>query len=249
MELRLLGHYLWPYDDGLFAERVSTPGLDIHAEHAAITGLSRADTKTVTYAFLYGAGPLKIGIGVGVEPDEVDDLADSSEAKSYVGFMKRIMRSRFVMPDRLSLAQIVRGKEVQKRFLEGITGLRDFKKETTDNATRAGYVKAIDGRKLMVRKAHAAVNQLLQGGGSVVCKLWMVDLHRMLQEEYGLIPDRDFGQMAWVHDELQFEHREGLQDVIGEAAEQAIKNAANKLGFRGDLSTDYKTGHNWAECH
>ena len=250
LELRLLGHYLHTYDGGAFAERVSTPGLDIHAENAKVTGLSRADTKTVTYAFLYGAGPLKIGLGVGVPEGDIQRLGNSPAARQYVSFLRRITRTGFVEPDVTTLAHVVKGQEVQKAFLEGISGLKDFKKDITDLAKRQGYLVALDGRKLHIRKPHAAINQLLQGGGAIVCKAWMIELDRLLQERYAMTEDVDYGQMAFIHDELQFEHRlEEQGATIIEASQKAIENVATSLDFRGKLATEGKTGRNWFDCH
>ncbi|MBO6814572.1 MAG: hypothetical protein JJ891_06915 [Rhizobiaceae bacterium] len=248
LELRLLGHYLHKFDNGKFSERVCDPDLDIHSENSKITGLSRADTKTVTYAFLYGAGPLRIGQGVGVEDDEIEELANSSAAKNYCTFMKRLLKKKYVQLDNRSLAQVVRGQQVSKRFLEGIAGLKDLKKVVVAEAER-GFIQALDGRKLSIRKPHAAINQLLQGGGAIVCKEWMVRTRDTLENSYGLRPGEDFAQMAWVHDELQFENRDGLGEVIGTAAEQAIRETGESLNFKGVLATDFKPGNNWAECH
>ena len=248
LELRLLGHYLAPYDEGAFSRRVSTPGLDIHAENGKLTGLGRGATKTVTYAFLYGAGPLKIGLGVGVEEGEIELLANSPAARNYVGWLKRALRQKFVQPDANTLAHVVRGQEVSKKFLAGITGLKDLKKQITDEAMANSFIIAIDGRKLHIRKPHAAINQLLQGGGAVVCKMWLLEADAALQRR-GLVEDVDYGQMAWVHDELQFEHREGLHETIKEAAEEAMVITAERLGFHGSLTTEAKVGHNWRDCH
>lgn len=250
LELRLLGHYLWEFDGGEFARRVSTPGLDIHAENAKITGLSRAATKTVTYAFLYGAGALKIGLGVGVPDEEIDALADSPAAKSYIAWVKRTMKGKFIMPDRSTLAHTMRGQEVKKAFLEGIAGLKDLNKSLTEQAKAQGFIVALDGRKLSIRKEHATLNQALQGGGAIVCKEWMLETDRVLKEVHGLVEDRDYGQMAWVHDECQYEHMtEDQGSIIQAASKEAIQNVAHSLNFLGALDTDGRTGRNWKDCH
>jgi len=59
IELRMLAHYLARWDRGRYAE-VLLHG-DIHQENADKIGISRKLVKTVTYAFLYGAGDIKIG--------------------------------------------------------------------------------------------------------------------------------------------------------------------------------------------
>lgn len=60
IELRMLAHYLARYDGGRYGE-VLLHG-DIHQENADKIGISRKLVKTVTYAFLYGAGDQKIGL-------------------------------------------------------------------------------------------------------------------------------------------------------------------------------------------
>lgn len=250
LELRLLGHYLYPYDGGEFARRVSTPGLDIHAENAKITGLSRADTKTTTYAFLYGAGALKIGLGVGVPLDKIEDLATSGAARAYLGWARKAMGNKFIQPDHHTLAHIIRGQEVKKAFLEGISGLKDMQKDLVDRAKRDGYIVALDGRKLSIRKAHATLNQALQGGGAICCKEWMMELDRILREHYALTVDVDYGQMCFVHDELGFEHREEAHgQLIQEASRQAVQTVAKSLDFLGELDTAGSTGRNWFDTH
>jgi len=59
IELRMFAHYLARYDGGRYAD-VLLNG-DIHQENADKIGISRKLVKTVTYAFLYGAGDRKIG--------------------------------------------------------------------------------------------------------------------------------------------------------------------------------------------
>ena len=59
LELRLLGHYLAPFDEGSFAEVVVNG--DIHQQNADRVGCTRIQVKPLTYAFIYGAGDVKFG--------------------------------------------------------------------------------------------------------------------------------------------------------------------------------------------
>ena len=59
LELRCLGHYLSPWDDGNFADVVLNG--DIHQQNADRVGCTRKEVKTITYAFIYGAGDAKLG--------------------------------------------------------------------------------------------------------------------------------------------------------------------------------------------
>ena len=59
LELRCLGHYLSAYDEGTFADVVLNG--DIHQQNAERVGCTRKEVKTITYAFIYGAGDAKLG--------------------------------------------------------------------------------------------------------------------------------------------------------------------------------------------
>ena len=59
IELRMLAHYLARYDKGRYAKILTTG--DIHQTNADRIGITRRQVKTVTYAFLYGAGNTKLG--------------------------------------------------------------------------------------------------------------------------------------------------------------------------------------------
>ena len=59
IELRMLSHYLSRYDSGRYADILLNG--DIHQVNADKIGVSRSQVKTITYAFLYGAGDIKLG--------------------------------------------------------------------------------------------------------------------------------------------------------------------------------------------
>lgn len=64
LELRCLAHYLHPYDNGDYTNKILKS--DIHVENQKAAGLpSRDAAKTFIYAFLYGAGDEKIGKVIG----------------------------------------------------------------------------------------------------------------------------------------------------------------------------------------
>jgi len=64
LELRCLAHYMAKYDDGAFAKELLEG--DIHTANQKAAGLpTRNDAKSFIYAFLYGAGPAKLGTIIG----------------------------------------------------------------------------------------------------------------------------------------------------------------------------------------
>ena len=59
IELRMLAHYLARYDQGRYAEILLNG--DIHQTNADAIGVTRRQVKTISYAFLYGSGNLRLG--------------------------------------------------------------------------------------------------------------------------------------------------------------------------------------------
>ena len=59
IELRMLAHYLGRYDGGRYADILLNG--DIHQVNAEKIGISRRQVKTVSYAYLYGAGNIRLG--------------------------------------------------------------------------------------------------------------------------------------------------------------------------------------------
>ena len=111
-----------------------------------------------------------------------------------------------------------------------------------------GYLRGLDGRRVPVRSTHSALNTLCQSAGAIICKRWVVEFHKMMQEQ-GYTEGTDYQQVAFVHDEIQVLTRKGLGDVIGETAVRAIGVAGDSYGVRLPLTGEYKIGRNWAETH
>ena len=83
IELRMLAHYLSRYDNGRY-QRILTTG-DIHQTNAERIGITRRQVKTVTYAFLYGAGDAKLGYSFDKQLSEIDARKKGNEIrKAYV---------------------------------------------------------------------------------------------------------------------------------------------------------------------
>ena len=83
IELRMLAHYLARYDKGRYAKILTTG--DIHQTNAERIGITRRQVKTVTYAFLYGAGNIKLGRSFDkLLPEEAAARKGADIRKAYV---------------------------------------------------------------------------------------------------------------------------------------------------------------------
>lgn len=255
LELILLGHYLFPHDDGAFSARVCDPTRDPHAEHAQIAteagaSITRADAKTTIYLKVYGGSAFKLSLdpAIIVLPEDVPKLLTYRGLPMLLKGVERRFGPEFVAKmDDMAKARLSRARQVIVALEAGIVGLKDLTEGVTQAAQR-GWLKALDGRKIHVRKAHAALNSVLQSAGAQVCKMWLILLRQRLIAQ-GLTPGRDFKQRLWIHDETQISHKPGLGPLIREQAELAMREVAVKLNLRGMLRTDGKTGGSWYETH
>ena len=110
-------------------------------------------------------------------------------------------------------------------------------------AAEKGYLKGLDGRKVKVRSAHAALNTLLQSSGAIVCKRWLVEFDKLLTT----VPSAH--QVVWVHDEVQVECAEHDAETVGKLAVEAIVKTGTHYKLRLPLTGEYNVGGNWSETH
>ena len=110
IELRMLAHYLARYDGGRYADILLNG--DIHQENADKIGISRRQVKTVTYAFLYGAGDQKIGTSFDGSLGETQSKRKGKE-----------IRKAFVdaIPGLSDLLQAVK-RAAERGFVRGLDG-------------------------------------------------------------------------------------------------------------------------------
>lgn len=132
--------------------------------------------------------------------------------------------------------------KIKKRFLNNLPALNTLITNVQQAAAR-GYLIGLDKRNVKVRSPHAALNTLLQSGGAIVCKQWLVEFNKAAVEY------DDVRQVVWVHDEIQVECPEELATEIGELAVDAIKRTGEHFNLRLPLTGEYKVGDNWSETH
>tara|TARA_Y100001938_G_scaffold71906_1_gene99793 strand:- start:926 stop:2197 length:1272 start_codon:yes stop_codon:yes gene_type:complete len=209
IELRMLAHYLARWDKGRYAE-VLLHG-DIHQENADKIGISRKLVKTVTYAFLYGAGDIKIG-------HSYDKQLSQSKAKA-------------------------KGKEIRSAYVAAIPGLKELL-EAIHKASERGFLYGLDHRRISVDSRHKSTNYLLQSSAATIAKRWMVLANEHIKEM-----DLRCSQLAFVHDELQFEctpeHVDDLKSILVLSACEA----GEYYNMRIPVAAEAKHGLTWADTH
>jgi len=213
IELRMLAHYLARYDGGRYGD-VLLNG-DIHQENADKIGISRRLVKTVTYAFLYGAGDRKIGFSY-------DPLLSDNAATA-------------------------KGKEIRQAYVDAIPGLAELL-EAVKSKAKSGYINLVDSRRCPVDGQHKALNYLLQGSAGVIAKRWM----QIANDNFPTI-DNDYlfhtHQLAFIHDELQFECLPVYAEDLKQHLESCAELAGEYYNLRVPIAAEGKIGNTWADVH
>ena len=244
LELRCLGHFMARYDNGEYID-VLLNG-DIHWKNVLALGLVpkgtardksshehdafRGNAKTFIYAFLYGAGDAKIGEIVNGGKEAGKKLKNSfMEATPAIADLREAIESTLVASSQWTQE----GQKIK---------------------WKRRYLLGLDGRRLHVRSPHSALNVLLQSAGALACKLWVVEMIRILEEDMKLSQGNtktdDFMLCAWVHDEVQLVCKNPeVADKVAQASAAAMKYAGEFFKFRCPLETEAKMGDTWLECH
>ena len=233
LELRMLAHYLAIWDNGEYAKAViegkTEDGTDVHSRTKVIAGLqSRNSAKTLTYAFLYGAGNEKLS-------EIMIDDAKAAGVKPPVGKGYQL------------------GKKTRTKLETGIEGLGKLIKVCQARDKSQSWLKGLDGRKVQTSGQHSALNTLLQSAGAIVMKQALVELHFRIGPARGLV-DSDFNPVGWayvanVHDEFQMTAEPEIAEKLGQAARDAIIEAGRVLKLRCELDGEYMIGDSWSETH
>ena len=135
------------------------------------------------------------------------------------------------------------GKRLRERFLTGLPTLRTLK-ERVDRAAEKGYLKGLDGRKILLRHKHAALNTLLQGGGAIAMKKALVILEDNIR-----LNSLDAKFVANIHDEWQIQVIETQAEFVGRLGVEALEKAGDHYKMRCPLTGEYKIGDSWYETH
>jgi DNA polymerase I-like protein with 3'-5' exonuclease and polymerase domains len=136
------------------------------------------------------------------------------------------------------------GQKLIDSFLRNTPKLKALREKVARIYAKEGWLPGLDGRKLLVRAEHSALNTLLQGAGAIVMKQAVVILHKKLRQS-----KIDFKIVANVHDEWQIEVEDSRAEEAGQLGKQAIKEAGIVLNMRCPLDGEYKVGNSWKETH
>lgn len=141
------------------------------------------------------------------------------------------------------------GKKLKEQFLAATPALANLRKAVTKAAER-GYLVGLDGRRLPIRSAHAALNTLLQSAGALISKKWWLECFAEAERrgwKYGW--DNQFTCLGYIHDELQWGVREDIAEEFGQMVVDCAAKAGEYFNFKCPIGAEFKVGSNWKDCH
>ena len=197
------------------------------------TELSGRDiAKTWFYAFIYGSGNEKLGWIMGKRGDPTNP--------------DHFVINRYGEKEDKVAARA--GAKSKKDFMENLPALGQLVDAVKLKSKQVGFLRALDGGKLVCRKPHAALNTLLQSAGAILMKTGLILLDDALQAQ-GLVPTVDYEWVANIHDEWQLDVLPQHEDMVKSFAEDAIRLAGEAYKFRCPLKGNADAGPNWAATH
>lgn len=226
LELRMLAHYLFPYDEGVYVDIVHSGdkklGTDIHTVNMKAAGLYLRDSaKTMIYAHNYGCFDKKLGI-------IVQDDARESGNPIPVG-----------SPSAL-------GAALRANIEVGILGLGQLINKCKRAHDNRSALPGLDGRWIPSASDHSALNTLLQGNGSIVMKVALNEFEREMTK---LQLNDKFHYCANVHDEFQITSHPDFSQKVADVGKWSIAQAGLILDVRCPLLGDAVVGKTWADTH
>ncbi len=136
-------------------------------------------------------------------------------------------------------------KKVYDEFWKANYSLGKVMKACINAHDTRGFVKGIDGRKIITRSSHSAMNALFQSCGSITVKRTMVMIDDWIREE-----KLDIHQLIFYHDEVEFDVNESLdQEMVQDNLQRCFIQGGEYYNLRVPLGGDCKFGNNWAEVH
>lgn len=226
LELRCLAHFMAKYDGGAYNDVVLNG--DIHWTTVLALGLVPPGTKRIK--------------------DHPPHDRPRAQAKTFIyAFLYGAGDEK--------IGSIVggdarEGRRLKTKFLRSLPALGRLV-DAVQESSKRGYLIGLDGRRLHVRSAHAALNTLLQSAGALICKKWLVLLEEDLQKQ-GLKHgwDGDYAFCAWIHDEVQIACKnDEIAKIVSEAATRCAEETGHKFDFRCPLAGEAKIGKSWADTH
>jgi DNA polymerase I-like protein with 3'-5' exonuclease and polymerase domains len=227
LELRALAAWLAYFDDGVYAGLVSDPTVDIHSHNAALFGLYDPASGAIPKAARDLSKRLTFGVlyGAGVKKAGSIICPEAGEDEQYK-----------------------QGKVTIDTFYVNLPAIKKLKDLIDRRITQNGHLIGIDGRKLLIRSRHSALNQLLQSTGAILMKKATCIFWDTVTKA-GLVPGDDFQPVGYFHDELQVLSLPQHSEFIAKSIVDGIRQSGEYCELKCPFTGEYRIGKNWEQTH
>lgn len=246
IELRIFAHYaMGKGADAFRAQYINNPDIDFHQWCADLAGIDRRHAKDVNFGILYGMGVKRLGIQLGLPPEDAKELLknhaerlpfmrSTSRAAMDVaenrGYVRTILnrRRRFDKWEPLdwNLAQVISSMNNPDALIKLI------KKEISANPTK-DYINGIKRAG-----TYKALNAVIQGSSADMLKMAMVNCWRS-----GIF--KILTPHMTIHDELDVSipnTKEGH-----EAFAEMVQIMETAIELKVPAKVDAQIGKSWGE--
>ncbi len=136
-----------------------------------------------------------------------------------------------------------KGSEIRKAFVSAIKGLSELLGAVAAKSAN-GFLLACDGRRVLVDSPHKGLNYLLQCSAGIVAKRQMVIANELFKKNH--VHNH---QLAFVHDELQYECEPKYIVATRYGLEASATLAGEYYNLRCPIAAESKHGKTWADVH
>jgi DNA polymerase I len=130
-------------------------------------------------------------------------------------------------------------KEIRKRFEEVLPALKTLIDVARNKFKSVGYVKGLDGRKLICRAEYSVLNTLIQSAGALLVKQGTIIINDNLIRN-GFVFGQDYAMVLHIHDEMQFVVRKEKIEQFKTIASLTFELTRKHFNFRCPLAGEMK---------
>lgn len=263
LELMMLGYWLEKFGNKDYLKSVAVGskdnGDDVHTRTQQLIGLATRDkAKTFTYATIYGAGDLKIGMSCYDESIKVpyDDETykkhtykikkNTTQINNEVYFKSD--KNTLIKYDSKFIIQSIYGEILKNKFMNGTKGLKDLMNSLSLSIKQNKTISSLDGRNIYIDVEHKALNYLCQSSGAIFMKYYLIDTYKHLSK-HKLKLNQDYAYVANIHDAIVIETNDdnSVLDLISNELENSFKRTSDYFGFSYQVKGKANVGDNFYE--
>lgn len=242
IEYRLLAHYA--VGDGAEAARklyCASPRTDYHQMTRElihrITGtmLARKPTKNINFGLCYGMSPPTLAKNLNMTLQEAQPLFEAYH--EGVPFVKRTYDQAMNIAKQRGYVRTILGRRRRFNLFESSKYVKGKQREMMP------HTEAVEryGNHIQRAGAHAALNQILQGGSADMIKKAMRDAHNDGIFDVVGVP------LVTVHDEL--DHSDSGSKEHAEAFNELQRIMETCIPLKVPVIADAEIGPNWGDLH